>query len=176
MLDVISKKQLDIALGNVFNTKRRIENFYGNKHLLSDRSWIEIYHKGINFTFNKNAKHKYFTQDVNKEKSWKYFTYVIWIRYLRKNKHERNDMPSITEKLRADPDIDYLENCLSKCSCSRDNRYYGAYALLKYILVDNRTESLALFRKEVTDVEEEEFDLAMGTLQFDWDVSKRLIY
>ena len=41
---------------------------------------------------------------------------------------------------------------------------------MKYVLIESRVESLALFRKEVTELEEEEFDLAMGTLQFDWDV------
>ena len=170
ILEGISREKLDVVLENVFDTRRRIENPYGNNHLLSGRSWIAIYYKGINFTFTKNAKHKYFTQDLNKEKSWKYFTYVIWIRYLSLNKEKKGDIPSIKKNLRADSDINYLENCLNKCSCSRDNRHYGSQALLKYILIESRTESLSLFREEVTEVEEEEFDLAMGTLRFDWDV------
>ena len=170
ILEGISREKLDVVLENVFDTRRRIENPYGNNHLLSGRSWIAIYYKGINFTFTKNAKHKYFTQDLNKEKSWKYFTYVIWIRYLSLNKEKKGDIPSIRKNLRADSDINYLENCLNKCSCSRDNRHYGSQALLKYILIESRTESLSLFREEVTEVEEEEFDLAMGTLRFDWDV------
>ena len=45
-------------------------------------------------------------QDINKEKSWKYFTYVIWIRFLRMQKAKRSDIKSIKQKLRTDPDID----------------------------------------------------------------------
>ena len=172
ILEGISREKLDFVLVNVLDTRQKIQNPYNE--LLSGRSWIEIYHKGINFTFTENAKHRYFTQHINKEQSWKYFTYIIWSRYLRKNKDKINDVPLIEEKLRADPDIDYLEVCLRKCSCSRGNRFFSPYAFLKYILNDNRTESLALFRKEVTEVAEEEFDLVMGTLRFDWDVYKVL--
>lgn len=75
-------------------------------------------------------------------------------------KAKRSDIKSIKQKLRTDPDIGSLENCLMKCSCSRDNQFYGPYALLKYVLIESRVESLALFRKEVTELEEEEFDLA----------------
>ena len=170
ILEGISREKLDIVLRNVLDTRRIIENPYGNNLLLSGRSWIEIYHKGTGFKFTKNAGHKYFMQDINKEKSWKYFTYVIWIRFLRMQKAKRSDVKSIKQKLRTDPDIDSLENCLIKCSCSRDNQFYGPYALLKYVLIESRVESLALFRKEVTEVKEEEFDLAMGALHFDWDV------
>ena len=170
ILESISREKLDTVLANVLNTMPKIQNPYNQ--LLSGRSWIEIYHKGINFTFTENAKHRYFTEDNNRKQSWKYFTYIIWSRYLRKNKDKKNDIPLIEEKLRTDPDIDYLEICLKKCSCSRGNRLYSPYALLKYILNDNRTESLALFRKEVTEVAEQEFDLVMGTLRFDWDVYK----
>ena len=90
------------------------------------------------------------------------------------NKDKTNDVPLIEEKLRTDPDIDYLVICLKKCTCSRGNRRYSPYAFLKYILNDNRTESLALFRKEVTEVAKQEFDLVMGTLRFDWDVYRAL--
>ena len=172
ILEGISKEKLDIVLANVLNTRQTIQNPYNQ--LLSGRSWIEIYHKGINFTFTENAKHRYFTEDINKEQSWKYFTYIIWSRYLMRNKDKTNDVPLIEEKLRTDPDIDYLMICLKKCCCSRGNRRYSPYAFLKYILNDYRTESLALFRKEVTEVAKQEFDLVMGTLRFDWDVYRAL--
>ena len=87
---------------------------------------------------------------------------------------ENKDVPLIGKKLPTDPEIDYLEICLRKYSCSGGNQFYSAYGLLKYILHENKTESFALIRKEVTEVADQEFDLVMGTLRFDWDVYKAL--
>ena len=80
----------------------------------------------------------------------------------------------IQEKLGEDLDIKYLQDCCDKCSYSRDDKVYGTYGLLKYVLMENRMESLVLYQREINDIDETEFDLVMGTLRFDWDVYKIL--
>ena len=177
LLEGISREDLDIVLNKALACRTKVENcgcLGMNDRPFSNRSWIERYYAGINFEFTEKAAEKYFTHKGNKKKSWKYFTYVVWIRFLRKNKSNRGEISSIQEKLREDSDIDYLETCCHKCSHSRDNKVYGSYAILKYVLMESRTESLRLYRQDITDVDVQEHDLVMGTLRFEWDVSQVL--
>ena len=177
LLEGISREDLDIVLNQVLVCRNKVENCGCpgiNDRPFSNRSWIERYYAGLNFEFTKKAAEKYFTHNDNKQKSWKYFTYVIWIRFLRKNKSSRGEISSIQEKLREDSDIDYLQRCCHKCSHSRDNKVYGSYAILRYVLMESRTESLRLYRQDITDIDEQEHDLVMGTLRFEWDVSQVL--
>lgn len=40
--------------------------------------------------------------------------------------------------------------------------------------MESRRESLRLYRQDITDIDEQEHDLVMGTLRFEWDVSQVL--
>ena len=177
ILEGVSTENLDIVLKDTLICRNKIFD-YCNPHTVDRniirRSWIEIYRDGLSVKFTENGANIYYTQENNKEKSWKYFTYVLWIRYLRKMHDRRDDIPLIQQKLGEDLDIKYLQDCCDKCSYSRDDKIYGAYGLLKYVIMENRMESLILYRQEINDIDEIEFDLVMGTLRFEWDVYKIL--
>ena len=177
ILEGVSTEKLDLVLKDTLICRDKILNYcnsYTVDRNIIRRSWIEIYRDGPSVKFTEKGGNIYYTQENNKEKSWKYFTYVLWIRYLRKMHDGRGDIPIIQEKLGEDLDIKYLQDCCDKCSYSRDNKVYGAYGLLKYVLMENRMESLVLYQQEINDIDETEFDLVMGTLRFDWDVYKIL--
>ena len=177
ILEGVSTENLDVVLKDTLICRDKILNYCNPNTVdrnIIRRSWIEIYRDGLSVTFTEKGANMYYTQENNKEKSWKYFTYVLWIRYLRKMHDGRDDMPVIQEKLGEELDIKYLQNCCDKCSYSRDDKIYGAHDLLKYVLMENRMESLVLYQQEINDIDETEFDLVMGTLHFEWDVYKIL--
>lgn len=170
LLKGTSKQDLDVVLQKSLDLEQRIMRFSGVVEIQKScftKSWIEIIYCGIKemVKFKVTAVEKYFIIKKHQEKAWKYFSLVIWIRFLRKFKPNRKFLEAILCKLREDKDVE--EFFQEKEDCWMVG---GPYELLEYIRIDDREKSWELYKKEFNvRITFEKFDLIIGALKFEWD-------